>query len=246
MRSDKGYRAAGVSEFQSTDFSPLCTAAVVDFSPLLCTTVVDFFPLCTAVAEFDWHPLWKINDLTPIKSSPRLFSQIHISFLSDSHRAPKLPIFCETRLNQACRRRLKWKQCRVPFPLFQPNKGKEGFSGGHLGHMSHIQFCGTYCLNRQCSWRGENGELESKFVNSCLSLLPSARQGQTTQVAQQKDSLPHISSNIFVFKSHCLFLFASRLLRPAGKVNTKYYSSVVSKWVTSSRNIWDQRSAGQL
>ena len=132
MRSDKGYRAAGVSEsahwLSLTDFSPPLHCSGWLFSTSVHCSLVDFFPLCTAVAEFDWHPLWKINDLTPIKSSPRLFSQIHISFLSDSHRAPKLPIFCETRLNQACRRRLKWKQCRVPC-LLHPLEAKGGFSG---------------------------------------------------------------------------------------------------------------------
>ena len=113
------------------------------------------------------------------------------AFLSDTHQAPKLPIFL---WNPSLIRRAGdgWNENSVacPFPLFSQIRGRRAFLGGIWNICDTFNFL-AYCLNRLRSWRGENGELESKFVNSCLSLLPSPRQGQTTLVAQ-KDSLPHI------------------------------------------------------
>ena len=55
------------------------------------------------------------------KNPPRGFS---FRYTSGAAPAPKLPIFfVKTRLNQACRRRLKWKQCRVPC-LLHPLEAK--------------------------------------------------------------------------------------------------------------------------
>ena len=112
------------------------------------------------------------------------------AFLSDTHQdsapAPKLPIFL---WNPGLIRRAsdRWNEnsvaCPLPSqPLFEPNKGKEGFFGGIWNICDTFNFV-AYCLKRLWSWRrGENRELESEFVNSCLSLLPSGRQGQTTPV----------------------------------------------------------------
>ena len=184
MSSDKGCRAAGVSEWAQFDFSESAefyfSKSAQFFFQSLPSGWVWFSPLCTAVAEFDWHPLWKINDLTRIKSTPRLFFQIHIRTLPRRQNSQ----FFLWKPGLIRRAGDGWNENSVACPLspFQPNKGKEGFSGGHFQHMWHIQFCGIYCSNRLWSWRGENRELESKFVNSCLSLLPSPRQGQTTLV----------------------------------------------------------------
>ena len=184
-------KAAEPREFQSQH-----SGAVVEFSWLFPTVYCSGWVWLTPTLENQWLDADKI---------------LPAAFLSDTHqellRRQNSQFFVKPGLNQACRRRLKWKQCRVPFPLFSQIRGRRAFLGGIWDICDTFNFV-AYCLNRLWCWRGENGELESKFVNSCLSLLPSPRQGQTTLVAQ-KDSLPHISRDISVYKSQCLFLFAN-------------------------------------
>ena len=147
MSSDKGCRAAGVSEWAQFDFSESAEfyfSNSAQFFFRVCPVFfqslpsgwVWFSPLCTAVAEFDWHPLWKINDLTRIKSTPQLFFQIHIRSCSGA----KTPNFL---WNPGLIRRAGdgWNEnsvaCLAFSTLWRPNKAKGAFLE-HWGHMGHV------------------------------------------------------------------------------------------------------------